>query len=190
MFVPLGGLPDSGACRASAISADGSVVVGGCDGTATQPPEAFRWTQSGGMVALNRTPAFRNVSSSTATGVSGDGSVIVGDAVIGGVAPVAFRWTQATGMLQFLNGSGIVNAGGISSDGSVIYGSGYTWTQQGGIQLNNFAGAYAMSGARAARACGRGEDHPIRCRAHRPVPTHRSAARAVAASGAESGSGA
>jgi probable HAF family extracellular repeat protein len=153
MFVPLGGLSGRGYCGASALSADGSVVVGGCDG-GSQAPEAFRWTQNGGMVGLG---ALQNGTSSTSTGVSADGSVIVGNAVIQGIKGVPFRWTQATGMVQFSPDNGIVSARGISSDGSLIFGTwsngsngfrGYTWTQQAGVQFNDlFAGfPAAMSG--------------------------------------------
>ena len=74
MFVPLGDLSGgSFASRATAVSADGSVVVG--ESTTASGQEAFRWTQSGGMVGLGSLSAE---SSSRAFGVSSDGSVVVG----------------------------------------------------------------------------------------------------------------
>jgi len=59
---------------ASAVSADGSVVVG--VGTSASGLEPFRWTQAGGMLGLGKlAPGDSDV---TATGVSSDGSVVVG----------------------------------------------------------------------------------------------------------------
>ncbi len=59
---------------ASAISADGSTVVG--SGTSASGSEAFMWTKSGGMVGLGDLPGGEFKSG--ATDVSADGSVIVG----------------------------------------------------------------------------------------------------------------
>jgi len=68
-------------------------VVGG--GTSDSGSEAFRWTSGGGMVGLGDLPG--GSFSSSAYGVSADGSVVVG----GGTSDSgseAFRWTQANGM--------------------------------------------------------------------------------------------
>src|SRR5262245_27353801 len=81
-FTGLGDLPGGGfGSSASAVSADGSAVVGGgtTPGTAG---EAFRWTAGGGMAGLGDLPggSFR----SRASGISADGSVVVGTGQSGG----------------------------------------------------------------------------------------------------------
>ncbi len=64
---------------------------------------------------------------SRATGVSGNGMVVVGEASGGGSEGgglQAFRWTQSAGMssLGFLNGGDFSIASGVNSDGSVVVG--------------------------------------------------------------------
>jgi probable HAF family extracellular repeat protein len=84
--------------------------------------KAFRWTQAEGMVNLGG-------RSSTAYGVSADGSVIVGESR-SATAPdhEAFRWTEAEGMvgLGFLEPVEPIfaysAATAVSADGSVIVG--------------------------------------------------------------------
>jgi probable HAF family extracellular repeat protein len=84
--------------------------------------EAFRWTAQTGMVGLGDFPGgfFR----SFATGVSSDGSVVVGRGSIEGNNE-AFRWTSTAGMV----GLGAIHAtivdsdaSGVSADGSVVVG--------------------------------------------------------------------
>lgn len=117
-MVGLGFLPGGGpsanlnaGSNALGISADGSVVVGysnipnvngGYGGY-----EAFRWTQATGMVGLGDLPG--GIFDSKATGVSADGSVVVGNGT--GFYGTAFRWTQATGMvgLGYLPGGGYLS---------------------------------------------------------------------------------
>jgi probable HAF family extracellular repeat protein len=99
-------------------SADGSVIVGG-------PVEgggrAFRWTSAGGVQFLG------DVNYSDARGVSGDGSIVVGDG--------PFIWDATRGMRGLeqvlvndygldLTGWNLRNANGISADGSTIVGTG------------------------------------------------------------------
>jgi hypothetical protein len=70
-FRGLGFLPGGEHWSSSiAVSADGSVVVG--QGTSASNDEAFRWSAAGGMVGL--LPG----DYSAATGVSSDGTVVVG----------------------------------------------------------------------------------------------------------------
>jgi len=100
--------------QAFGVSADGSVVVGnGVDRVVNKAGgggiEAFRWTESGGMVGLGD---LGSPFQSTAWGASVDGSVIVGNS--GGQA---FRWTENGGMVGLSNSS---VGRDISSDGSVI----------------------------------------------------------------------
>ena len=87
-------------------------------------------------------------NSSTANGVSADGSVVVGSACSNSAAPPlscfaqAFRWTQATGMigLGFLAGDTQSAAMGVNADGSVIVGQSgdfgtraFRWTASTGM---------------------------------------------------------
>jgi probable HAF family extracellular repeat protein len=111
---------------ASAVSADGSVIVGRSGQPSISRFEAFRWTAAG-MQGLGTLPAH---NSSWARGVSGDGAVIVGSSLNwpGGSLPSeAFRWSQATGMvgLGFLPGHTGSGAIAISADGSTIIGGSF-----------------------------------------------------------------
>ena len=100
---------------ANAVSADGSIVVGGSDG------HAFRWTEATGMIDLGK---------GVATDISADGSIIVGTGAAG-----AFYWTQATGMRPLLDvlqsdygldmtDWSLESALAISADGRTIVGRG------------------------------------------------------------------
>jgi probable HAF family extracellular repeat protein len=152
-MVGLGDLPGGGfESYATAVSADGSVVVGagrfsGAVNT-TEGREAFRWTQAGGMVGLGDLPGGR--FGSYAQAVSADGSVVVGtspSAASGSNVDYseAFRWTQATGMvgLGIPTGATWSSADAVSADGSVVFiGSNslsYRWTQATGmVELGRF----------------------------------------------------
>jgi probable HAF family extracellular repeat protein len=121
-MVGLGYLPGDTNSQASAISADGSVVVGGSYSPAEY--RAFRWTAGLGIVSLGT----NNYTS--ATGVSGDGSVIIGLSQNG-----LFRWATGSGMQDlwdFLVANG-ADPGGLigefdsvelSTDGNTIFGYG------------------------------------------------------------------
>jgi len=119
---------------ALAISGDGSVVVGFLKpGGEAGTSEAFRWTEQTGMVALQASA----IGASSANGVSGDGSVIVGNAVFDTArGNEAFIWTVEDGMRPFKDvlindfklsdnvvGWGNLNATAVSSDGSTIVGA-------------------------------------------------------------------
>ena len=131
---------------ASSVSADGSVVVG--QGRILNGYEAFRCTQETGMVGLgfidfgishNSDFLGSGNSNSNATGVSADGSIIVGIGSNDNGDSEAFRWTQESGIgrLGFLPVSSCLlphysscnsydpksSAYGISADGSVIVGT-------------------------------------------------------------------
>lgn len=135
----LGALPSATDTRATAISADGSTVVGqsgysrlypspGYDGSYT----AFRWTQAGGIQSLGEP---LDATDSRATAVSADGTVVVGSSGDG-----AFRWTQESGMqdLGHLPGATTTIATAISANGATIVGSSdnkaFRWTPADGIQ--------------------------------------------------------
>ncbi|HOY69805.1 MAG TPA: autotransporter domain-containing protein [Methylotenera sp.] len=128
-FTPQDDLPGGGFySEAFAVNADGSVVVGTSD--SANGYEAFRWTQTGGMVGLGDLPGGGFYSEAFA--VSADGSVVVG---VGESANgyEAFRWAQAGGMVtvaDWLTASGVTiapeytmqYANGVSADGKVVVG--------------------------------------------------------------------
>ncbi|MEX0676189.1 MAG: PEP-CTERM sorting domain-containing protein, partial [Pirellulales bacterium] len=155
-FQGLGDLP-GGTFSSSgvAISADASTVVGSSISASGSTP--FRWTESGGMVAVPSLDA-----TFSPTDISGDGSVVVGTKdvtrvfrwTIGGIeefgftntgsaiappavsgdgavvvwqdSPAAMRWTSGSGAVNLgdLPGGGDPYAGasGVSGDGTVVVG--------------------------------------------------------------------
>lgn len=100
------------------LSADGTTVVGWAFTGNGQ--EAFRWTEIEGLVAMGDLP--EGIFSSQATGVSADGSVIVGLGHNPGTT--TFRWTAATGMQDLGRppGGNYSLARGVSGNGSVVVG--------------------------------------------------------------------
>jgi hypothetical protein len=81
-FVDIGTLPGDTISQANAVNANGSVVVGFSSTIATQT--AIRWTASAGMQSIQALLTAQGVSLAgwqlqTATGVSADGTVIVGN---------------------------------------------------------------------------------------------------------------
>jgi probable HAF family extracellular repeat protein len=90
-------------------------------------------------------------SGSNATGLSADGSVVVGSS---GFSPqTAWRWTAADGMVDLGPTSVSIAATGVSGDGSTVVGStplaqtpvGWSWTESGGFQAPGLAAANAAS---------------------------------------------
>lgn len=149
MFMGLGDLPegDFGSFAAD-ISGDGTTVVGHSSSTPDHnntQAEAFRWTLSEGMVGLGKD------SKSGATGVSFDGSVIVGSNLTKDIntstgITEAFRWTQTDGKqgIGFLPGKTTSFANEVSADGNTIIGNSsdntpnntieaFKWNQTGGM---------------------------------------------------------
>jgi len=123
-FQPLGhpsGRPPGWAdrFRASALSSDGSTVVGSVD----FGDELFRWSADAGFEPIGFAP---NVTEAYAADLSADGSVVVGRAQLwpGGNRP--FRWNAAEGM-TFLEplpaGTTMGGADAVSADGSVVVGA-------------------------------------------------------------------
>jgi probable HAF family extracellular repeat protein len=113
---------------AYSISDQGNVITGDC--TVGGTTQAFRWTQSEGMVRLG---LLQGGDYSQGYGISADGSIIVGQAAVA-FGSHAFIWTQTTGMLDlntYLTSIGVDMTGwtlkyatGISSDGRSIVGTG------------------------------------------------------------------
>lgn len=148
-FTGVGDLPGgSSSSTATGISGDGSVIVGFSNGE--EGDEAFRWTEAGGIQGLGDLPGGNpnlpgGAFSSSATGASADGSVIVGSGRPEDFVREAFRWTEAGGLenLGVLpNGASSVGRA-ISDDGSAVAGDGavagvgtvaFRWTVTGGFE--------------------------------------------------------
>jgi uncharacterized membrane protein len=118
--------------KALAVNANGSVIVG--QATDDLGPVAFRWTSSGGMQSLGRVAP----GTSEATGVSADGSVVIGNSSMynQGFLSGPFIWDAAHGTRELstvltndygldLTGWVLVTASGISADGNTIAGTAY-----------------------------------------------------------------
>lgn len=78
---PLGAIGGSGSSRPYAMNADGSVIVGAAHSGSRQ--RGFRWTEATGMVSVEHWLRSNGVTvltdfTHTATGVSADGNIIVG----------------------------------------------------------------------------------------------------------------
>lgn len=161
----LGQVQPFGSSTASAVTADGSVIVGQAaisvtiGGANVSRGHAMRWTEAGGMQDLGVLPGDQ---ASAATGVSDDGSIVVG---ISAPRPLsnlaspggrfdfgadtrAFYWTAATGMqdlTQLLQAGGanagvtMVAANGISADGVWIGGAAVTPSTEGNATHPAFA---------------------------------------------------
>lgn len=154
---------------ASGASADGSVIIGTLTRPTDQYPgekqEAFRWTKEQGLQTLGELPGGDNKGDHLAelairaTGVSADGSVIVGHDLKHGEA---FRWSKDGGMrgLGRLPGGEQSWAFAVSADGSTIVGSSATstpdesqavrWTAAGAIEsLASLPGKRSFSRSKA-----------------------------------------
>jgi probable HAF family extracellular repeat protein len=152
----LGDIPGGSGSFATAVNADGSVVVGEAS-LAVGGAEAFRWTAQTGMVAIG-SPNFP----STVSGVSADGSVVVGSTWANSTG-AALRWTASTGWvaLGLLPGALSSTAYGVSADGSTVVGGdnrygdigdeAFRWTESTGsmglgfLPGDNFSQANAVS---------------------------------------------
>lgn len=122
-FSWLGVMPGDQATYASAISDDGTTVVGNSFSNPNSPngvQQAFRWTASTGMTAVGNLP--NGIPLIAAGGVSTDGSVIAGSSY-----GQPYRWTQPNIMtpLGYLPGTTgeYGGADSISGNGLVIGGS-------------------------------------------------------------------
>lgn len=118
---------------------------------------AFLWNGPGAFQSLGT--AHPVLPRSRATGVSGDGSVIVGISTNAGESTIRpFRWTEGGGMQLIPVGGSQVYATGVSRDGSTVVGWGdfigagttnaFTWTADGGTQaLQHLPGPFLASQA-------------------------------------------
>jgi uncharacterized membrane protein len=166
-FQGLGFLPGfEDGSEASAVSADGSTLVGSTFRDFSFPPiiperrEAFRWTAADGMVSLGDLPYEVFELIEVGFDVSADGSVVVGLRSGGEWGGTAFRWTDDEGMTELEAGTAAL-ARGVSADGSVIVGlstdmAAFRWTAaEGAVMLPHPADfAEPRGGANAVSADG------------------------------------
>ncbi len=120
---------------ATAVSGEGSVVVGTLDVAYGGP---FYWTQSDGVVLLHNSSGNPLGVLSKPTGVSQDGSVIVGGSVSGGGGGPAFSWAKANGVaapIPQLASAQTSIANSVSADGSIIAGDIQTGSTMSGFTL-------------------------------------------------------
>lgn len=116
-----------------AVSGNGSTVVG------ASLSGAFRWRGPGTFELIGQLP--EPVGHVGATGVSGDGSVIVGWGLDDGAGiQRSFYWTQSAGMQQIPGVQG--RALGVSRNTGVVVGTagigntrGFTWSPSGGTRV-------------------------------------------------------
>lgn len=127
---------------ATAVTNTGVVI--GHSRTPRDGIHAFRWTRAGGMVDLGTLGTAGSNNRSLASGISADGSVVIGNDLRG------FRWTAETGMI-FLNASpsSALFALRVSGDGAVVAGQtgtsvgqhAFRWTATGGtVELGTLGG--------------------------------------------------
>ncbi|MEX2138811.1 MAG: hypothetical protein WD894_06085 [Pirellulales bacterium] len=123
-FTPLPDLPGGAVGTfVTALSANGEVAVGFSSGATDLGDPLnypFRWTRDGGMVALSQLQG-------SSSGVSADGSVVVGRVSVPGKPNPsgAFRWTAGTGIvtLEGVTKTGSDAAYSVSDDGRFVAGT-------------------------------------------------------------------
>jgi uncharacterized membrane protein len=109
--------PDHFYSEAAAISRDGTTIVGHGRGSAGRN-EAFVWRTDIGMVPL---PGLDATNDARAFGVNFDGSIIVGNALVG--HRVATMWVNGVPMsLGLATGFGRSQALAVNDDGTVVVG--------------------------------------------------------------------
>ena len=120
---PIGfiGRTDFNISRAHSISADGRVIIG--ESSSPDGAKPFRWTRFGGFVPLEA--PSDPIEFVSPYGISGDGSVIVGLAILKSNEEKAFRWTQFGGY-QLLDDPTLENrlaaANLVSDNGQIVVG--------------------------------------------------------------------
>jgi probable HAF family extracellular repeat protein len=118
--------PDFQTTFRAAVSADGLTVVSILQNSDSGYAEAARWTAGSDWQFLGGLPEGQAVDRqlSSAWGVSGDGSAVVGLAWLPNGRAEAFLWTDADGMTGLIGGlpTRSSRASKISADGSTIVG--------------------------------------------------------------------
>lgn len=153
--------------RAYAVSPDGAFAVGDMGGGGNS--EAFRWSE-GEILGLGNIPGS---TSSTARGVSADGSVVVGIFAGTDFTNDAFVWTESSAMQRLsdvliangalgLEGWRLLSATGISPDGRWVTGNGRSPGGESYAYLADLwpvpepSASWLFGSALAALACARG----------------------------------
>jgi probable HAF family extracellular repeat protein len=175
-IVSLGDLPGGDIySQAHSVSADGAIVVGYSQHNNQADGEAFRWTESTGMIGLGDL-SQTGPTIGSANAISANGEVVVGAAKSDFATPYqeAFHWSEAMGMVglgdlppnrppgQSLPQNVRSTAFGVSADGSVIVGQGYSasgyeafrWEGGNMVGLGDLAGGDFNSAATAVSADG------------------------------------
>jgi probable HAF family extracellular repeat protein len=165
-MVGLGHFPGFIGSSAAAVSADGSVIVGGATQTSSGGDKPFRWTQATGLAGLGDLHPGGD-EWGRAVGVSADGATVVGFSTSSSTQQnQAFRWTSSEGLVGLgdLPGGNVNSfANGVSADGSVIVGEGFSasgseafrWTSASGlVGLGDLPGGAFGSSATAVSADG------------------------------------
>jgi uncharacterized membrane protein len=146
---------------AKAMSDDGSVIVGWDGYSQINSKRAFRWTDATGVQPIAFNDPF-----SYATGVSGDGRVIIGTTATtwDGFGEKAFRWseTEGTTYLGSITASGRNVPAAVSYDGAFIVGTAfghsgtqaYRWSAIAGIVPLNIPNGFSASVAADVTADG------------------------------------
>jgi len=134
------GTPLSLAYRYVKVSADGSTIAGTDSLVLNATEAAFRWTSATGAVSLGKVQPSDWISG--ASGVSGDGSIVVGQITSSDFCPPfgcftheAFLWNETDGIRSLasvlmddfgidLSGWTLTRASGISADRRTIVGEG------------------------------------------------------------------
>ena len=145
------------------ISGDGSVIVGTLNPALALERSGFVWTQAGGMRLIGSATLGTTVTQRfTATGVSNDGSVIVGqaspDMLGGGALARGYIWTAADGFVDLghLGGLPTSDALGVSGDGRTVVGSsfnaageyrGFRWQAGNMEDIGAFSAGYPQMAA-------------------------------------------
>jgi probable HAF family extracellular repeat protein len=149
-MIALGDLPGGDFySEATAASWDGSVIVGRGSGLhASYEHEAFRWTAESGLVGLGDLPG--GIFDSFALATSYDGSIVVGMGSGSTYNSEAFIWDSLNGMRNLrevlikeygmteLSDWRLINATGISADGTTIVGA--------GVNPSGYTEAWRVSG--------------------------------------------
>ncbi len=145
-FVGIGFSAGQTQSQATAISSDGSTVVG------WSPGQPWRWSLLGGRQSLTAAPTGYNLA--LASDVSGNGQVIVGY-MNNASQSFAFRWTSATGVERVFGVRGAFGPA-VSADGSTIVGTAeglsitqaVRWTQSTGtVPIGPITGLPISDGA-------------------------------------------
>lgn len=136
---PLGQLGGGRYSQATAISADGSTIVGHAS-DASLRAHAFRWTETEGMVDLGLMGGYNSL----ATAVSASGEFIAGYGLnsLHSTHVTGFIWSEATGKIPLgIPGYDVIPTG-ISADGAFAIGyrqngnqlGGFVWTPESGVR--------------------------------------------------------